>query len=261
MSLIAKTIESGVATVTLCRSEKRNALSRELLQQLSAAVTEVLDDPQTRVLVLRAEGKVFCAGMDLVEMQARASSEDGQKEWMQDSQDYCELLVSLYAASVPTIAALQGPVLAGGVGMVLACDFVIAIEGAFFALPEPQRGITAAMVTPLLVHRIGAGPAGHLLLSGRRQSAADAAKTGLVYEVVSPESLDEAVNSLTDSIMLGSPEALAITRRHLDEVGGNDLVARIRQSIEVSATARSSQDAREGLSAFLEKRKPKWQND
>jgi methylglutaconyl-CoA hydratase len=261
MSLISKSVQSGVATVTLCRSEKRNALSRELLRQLSTAVTELLDDPQTRVLVLRAEGKVFCAGMDLSEMQARASSENGQQEWMQDSRDYCELLVSLYTARVPTIAALQGPVLAGGVGMVLACDFVIAAENAFIALPEPQRGITAAMVTPLLVHRVGAGAAGHLLLSGRRQSAENASKAGLVYEVVLLESLDESVRSLTESIMLGSPEALAITRRHLDEVGGNDLVARIRQSIEVSASARASEDAREGLAAFLEKRKPNWQND
>ena len=259
MSLVKKAIDSGVATVTLCRSEKRNALSRELLTQLSAAVTEVLADPQTRVLVLKAEGKVFCAGMDLAEMQARAQSEDGQKEWMQDSKDYCELLVTLYTANVPTIAALQGPVLAGGVGMVLACDFVVSVEDAFFALPEPQRGITAAMVTPLLVHRVGAGPAGHLLLSGRRQSAKDAALTGLVYEVAA-DSLDTAVSSLAESIMLGSPEALAITGRHLDEVGGNDLVARIRQSIEVSAQARASQDAREGLAAFLEKRKPNWQN-
>ncbi len=260
MSLVQTSIEAGVATVRLCRADKRNALSRELLQQLSEAIKKVLADSSTRVLVLQAEGPVFCAGMDLAEMQARATSEDGQKEWQKDSADYCELLVELYSASVPTIAALQGPVLAGGVGMVLACDFVVAVEDAFIALPEPQRGITAAMVTPLLVHRVGAGRAGHLLLSGRRQSAKDAASTGLVYEVVSPESLASSVKSLTESILLGSPEALAITRHHLDEVGGNDLVARIRQSIEVSAKARAGQDAREGLAAFLEKRKPNWQN-
>lgn len=259
MSLVQSAIDSGIATVTLCRSEKRNALSRDLLTQLSAAVTEVLADPQTRVLVLKAEGKVFCAGMDLAEMQARAESKDGQKEWMQDSKDYCELLVTLYTAKVPTIAAMQGPVLAGGVGMILACDFVVSVKEAFIALPEPQRGITAAMVTPLLVHRVGAGPAGHLLLSGRRQSAEAASLTGLVYEVAAGP-LDDAVSSLAESITLGSPEALALTRRHLDEVGGSDLVARIRQSIEVSALARGSADAREGLAAFLEKRNPNWQN-
>ncbi|QEG21142.1 enoyl-CoA hydratase/isomerase family protein [Mariniblastus fucicola] len=261
MALVQHTIQDGVATVTLCRAEKRNALSRELLQQLSVAVSETLADPQTRVLVLNAEGKVFCAGMDLAEMQARATSADGQKEWLQDSKDYCELLVTLFTAKVPTIAALQGPVLAGGVGMVLACDFVVAVEDAFVSLPEPQRGITAAMVTPLLVHRVGAGRAGHLLLSGRRQSAQAAATTGLVYEVVERERLRSSVASLADSIMSGSPEALAITRRHLDEVGGNGLVTRIRQSIDVSAQARASKDAREGLAAFLEKRKPNWQND
>ncbi len=211
--------------------------------------------------MLKADGKVFCAGMDLAEMQERALSEDGQKEWMQDSLDYCELLVSIYTAKVPTIAVLQGPVLAGGVGMVLACDFVVAAEDSFISLPEPQRGITAAMVTPLLVHRVGAGPAGHLLLSGRRQSAKDAATTGLVYEVTTSESLEESVAALAKSIMQGSPEALALTRRHLDDLGGHDLVAQIRRSIEVSAQARAGEDAREGLAAFLEKRKPNWQSE
>jgi methylglutaconyl-CoA hydratase len=261
MNLVQKNIEGGVATVTLCRSEKRNALSRELLRQLSVAVNEVLADSETRVLVLKAEGKVFCAGMDLAEMQDRASSADGQNEWMQDSKDYCDLLVAIYTSKVPTIASMQGPVLAGGVGMVLACDFVVAVEDSFISLPEPQRGITAAMVTPLLVHRVGAGPAGHLLLSGRRQSAKDAATKGLVYEVTTNALLDDSVASLAKSIMQGSPEALAITRRHLDDIGGNDLVVRIRQSIEVSAQARASDDAREGLAAFLEKRQPNWQTD
>ena len=261
MNLIRKEIEAGVATVTLCRSEKRNALSRELIGQLSVAVNEALADSRTRVLVFKAEGSVFCAGMDLAEMQERASSADGQQEWMKDSQDLCELLVSIYSAKVPTIAALQGPVLAGGFGIILACDFVVAVGEAFFALPEPQRGITAAMVTPLLVHRVGAGRAGQLLLSGRRQSAEDALTAGLVYEITTSEGLDASVDGLAKSIMQGSPEALALTLEHLDSVGGSDLVGRIRQSIEVSAQARGSEDAREGLAAFLEKRKPNWQID
>ena len=260
MSLVKKTIESGVATVTLCRPEKRNALNRELLQQFAKAIQESLDQPQTRVLVIKAEGTVFCAGMDLAEMEARSESQGSDQEWLKDAQDYCELLVSLYSAAVPTVAVVQGPVLAGGVGIALACDFVIAADDAFFSLPEPQRGITAAMVTPLLVHRIGAGRAGQLLLSGARQTAQDATLSGMVYQAVAQEKLPKSVQALTDSILLGSAEALAITKRHLDEVSGKDLVSKLRQSIEISAEARSSQDAREGLAAFLEKRKPNWQN-
>lgn len=260
MDLVKQSFDSGIATVTLGRPEKRNALSRELLGQLSSAVSDALGNSETRVLVLKAEGSVFCAGMDLAEMQDRATSADGESEWMKDSSDYCELLVSIYDAKVPTIAALQGPVLAGGVGMVLACDFVVAVEESFFALPEPQRGITAAMVTPLLVHRIGAGRASHLLLSGRRQTASKAAEFGLVYEIASKDSLDESVSSLAKSIMQGSPGALAITRGHLDSVSGG-IVPKIRESINVSARARAGSDAREGLAAFLEKRKPNWQTD
>ena len=258
MNLVSSDHSNGIATVTLNRPEKRNALSRELLGQLSAAVSESLADASTRVLVLKANGTVFCAGMDLAEMQARATSEDGEREWMKDSKDYCELLVSVYCSRVPTVAVLQGPVLAGGVGMVLACDFVVATPDSFFALPEPQRGITAAMVTPLLAHRVGAGRASHLLLSGRQQSAEDALSSGLVYELAEKEKLGQSVDSLTKSILQGSPEALAITRQHLDSVSGG-IASQIRESVEVSARARASDDAREGLAAFLEKRKPKWQ--
>ena len=260
MSLVTLDVSAGVATVTLNRPEKRNALSRELLGQLKSAVDGALANSRTRVLVLAANGTVFCAGMDLAEMQARAASEDGEKEWMKDSREYCELLVSLYSSRVPTIAALQGPVLAGGVGMVLACDFVVAVKESFFALPEPQRGITAAMVTPLLVHRVGAGRASHLLLSGRRETADNALQSGIVYQVTTSESLSESVESLAKSILLGSPGALNVTRQHLDSISGG-IASQIRDSIEVSARARASDDAREGLAAFLEKRKPNWQTD
>jgi len=241
MSLIRTSIESNVARIVLCRSDKRNALSRQLLTELNSAVTDALNNPQTRVLVLEAEGSVFCAGMDLGEMQQRATSENGREEWQKDSKDYCELLISLYSATVPTIAVLQGPVLAGGVGMILACDFVIAAEGAFVSLPEPQRGITAAMVTPLLVHRIGAGPAAALLLSGDRMTVTRAAQ------------------QLATSIMKGSPQALATTKQHVDRIAGGNMAEKLRDSIEVSAAARATDDAREGLAAFLEKRAPGWQ--
>ncbi len=259
MSLIRTSIESNVARIVLCRSDKRNALSRQLLTELNSAVTDALNNPQTRVLVLEAEGSVFCAGMDLGEMQQRATSENGREEWQKDSKDYCELLISLYSATVPTIAVLQGPVLAGGVGMILACDFVIAAEGAFVSLPEPQRGITAAMVTPLLVHRVGAGPAAALLLSGDRMTVTRAQQLGMIYQVVNGEDLDGTAQQLATSIMKGSPQALATTKQHVDRIAGGNMAEKLRDSIEVSAAARATDDAREGLAAFLEKRAPGWQ--
>lgn len=252
-------IDSGVGTITLNRPDKRNALSREFVQELSRAVETVSSDESVRVVVLEAKGSVFCAGMDLGQMQQRAESADGSKEWHEDSEAYAQLLAGIYHLTVPTIAVLQGPVLAGGVGMVLACDFVVASESAFVMLPEPARGITAGMVTPFLIQRIGVGPASHLLLSGERMSAGRAAELGLVYDVVSPVDLKSRVAELLKGILTCSSDALRITKRHVQKCGLANLDQLLQMSIRVSAEARQTDDAREGLAAFLEKRKPNWQ--
>jgi methylglutaconyl-CoA hydratase len=141
----------------------------------------------------------------------------------------------------------------------LACDFIVASNSAFVMLPEPARGITAAMVTPLLIHRLGAGPATHLLLSGERMSAHRAWANGLFFDVVEPEELATRVDSLVQSIMTGSRSALAITKKHVQSCSGDLVVDQLNKSIVVSAEARETSDAREGLAAFLEKRKPSWQ--
>ena len=129
------TITDGVATLTLNRPEKRNALKREFLVELNNAVQQVADDRSLRVLVLKAEGDVFCAGMDRAQMQERAEAENGAQEYQLDSEVYCNLLKGIYNLTIPTIAAVQGPALAGGFGIVLACDMVVASDSAFFMLP------------------------------------------------------------------------------------------------------------------------------
>jgi methylglutaconyl-CoA hydratase len=146
-------VADGVARLTLDRADKRNALKRETLEEIVAAVKSVAADSTIRTFVLAANGPVFCAGMDLGEMQSRAESRDGKSDWARDSEVYRDALKSIYNLGVPTVAVVGGAVVAGGVGLVLACDLVVAGESAFFSLPEPARGITAAMVTPLLVYR------------------------------------------------------------------------------------------------------------
>ncbi|MEM7782581.1 MAG: enoyl-CoA hydratase/isomerase family protein, partial [Planctomycetota bacterium] len=141
-------IRDHVAEIRLQRASKRNALKRDFIEQLTESVDQVTTNANIRVLLISAEGTVFCAGMDLGEMQQRATSNDGKQQWRKDSEVYAELLSKLFYLDIPTVVKLQGPVLAGGVGLVLACDFIIASETAFFMLPEPMRGITAAMVTP-----------------------------------------------------------------------------------------------------------------
>lgn len=260
-TFVASSIKSGVGQITLSRPEKRNALTREFIEQLSVAVEELSGDPSLRVLILRAQGSVFCAGMDLGEMQKRAQSEAGTEEWQTDSKVYAKLLLSLYRLAVPTIAVMQGPALAGGVGLILTCDFVVASDNAFVMLPEPARGITAAIVAPFLIHRIGAGAATQLLLSGDRMSADRALELGLAYVVAKPDELQSRVDWLVKSIMTGSKSALAITKRHLQACSGAALDEQIKMSIGVSAEARETADAREGLAAFLEKRNPNWQHE
>ncbi len=258
-SYITTALQNGVGRIRLSRPGKRNALKRDFIEQISSAVAKFSADETLRVLIFESEGSVFCAGMDLGEMQERAKSEKGKAEWQVDSEVYATLLKQVYELPVPTVVALQGPVLAGGVGLVLACDMIVANSNAFFMLPEPMRGITAAMVTPLLIHRVGAGTAAQLLLSGERISTARAFQLGLCFDVVEADELDRRVDALAASIMTGSKSALAITKQHLARCSNPDLAAQIDMSISISAEARETSDAREGLAAFLEKRKPAWQ--
>lgn len=250
--------EDGLAQITLDRPQKRNALSQVMIEGMLQSVRATTSEETARLLVLAAEGPVFCAGMDLGEMQDRAGRPNAAELWQRDARLYRDLLVGLLELPVPTVAVVQGPGLAGGLGLVLACDIVLAAEDAFFALPEPKRGITAAVVTPLLVHRIGPGPADYVLLSGERLSAEDAHRWGLCHRLVPGEHLEERRRELTESILEGAPGALAMTKRFLLESAFPDSVQQMDAAMRLSAEARETDEAREGLQAFLEKRRPQW---
>ncbi len=257
---IQSEFSNGIGRLTLNRPDKRNALKRDFINEIKSGIDELKGRGEAlRVFVLAAKGSVFCAGMDLGEMQERAQSDDGKAEWQRDSEVYCEILTELVNLDIPTVAAVSGPALAGGMGLVLACDILVASKNAFFMLPEPMRGITAAMVTPLLLHRVGAGNATYLLLSGERVSAETALRMNLCHDVVDAEVLERRISQLTDAILTGSRSALAITKEHLKSCLALNLNQQIQTSISVSAEARETSDAREGLAAFLEKRKPNWQ--
>ena len=254
----------SIARITLTRPARRNALTRSMIVQIEEEVSRLVechrDSPASvRLLTIAAEGPVFCAGMDLGEMEARARDDSGPAEWLQDSLVYCELIKSILLAPFPVLAVMQGPVLAGGVGVVLACDLVIASETAFLSLPEPQRGITAAMVTPLLTARVGMGHAGNLLLSGQRIAAANLVSCGIIHHVCPEGELGPAELEWTDRILSGSPVALAQTKQYIREFASPLLESQLNEAARYSALARETPDAREGLQAFLEKRKPSWQ--
>lgn len=250
----------GVGRLTLNRPDKRNALKRDFINEIQAGIDQLKQHgSELRLFVLAANGSVFCAGMDLGEMQQRAQADDGAAEWQRDSEVYCDLLAEIVQLPVPTVAAVSGPALAGGMGMILACDMLIASDNAFFMLPEPMRGITAAMVTPLLIHRVGAGPASFMLLSGERISAESARQMNLCHDVVPADQFDQRIEALVGAVLTGSRSALAITKEHVANCIDTHLIEQLKMSVSVSARARQTDDAREGLAAFLEKRKPKWQ--
>ena len=251
-------IAGETARLVLSRPAKRNALSRQFLVELLDGVNAVESDSAVRVLLLEAEGPVFCAGMDLGEMQDRAGRPDAAEHWQEDTRIYRELVERLFRLPMPTVAVVQGPVLAGGVGLVLACDIVLAADGAYFALPEPKRGITAAVVTPILNYRLGPANAGYLLLSGQAVSSGEALRMGLCHEVLPADQLESRCAELTRSILTGASAALALSKRTLQECAASGLSQQFDKAMRVSADARETSDAREGLTAFLEKRDPAW---
>lgn len=248
----------STATVILNRPEKRNALSRALLAELVQAFEDLLIERTVRAVVLAAAGPVFCAGMDLAEMLETSRTANALEQWHRDSVAYRDLLETMLRFPKPIIAAVGGPAVAGGAGLVLACDVVVAAEAATFGLPEPRRGLVAGMVAPLLAFRIGAGRAGYLLLSAATVPAAEAQRMGIFHELVSSDHLWPRANALASECAASAPEALLLTKRMLNETIGEQLLTQLSAGAAVSATARTTEAATEGLTAFLEKRQPSW---
>ena len=255
---ITTEFENGVGRITFDRPDKRNALTREMLDRFTRGVDQLPLIDNLRVLIIQAAGSVFCAGMDLAQMQERAVERNREHPWRQDAESFHSAIVSLLDCRMPTIAAVRGPAIAGGVGLALACDIVIAGESTSFVLPEPKRGIAAAMVTPLLLRRTSPAQAGFVLLGGQSVAAKQAAAMGLCEVVVADAEFDATVQAQVNSILECSPHALSTTKQFLNSVGHDELRNALARAIHVSADARSSEDAREGLDAFLEKRKPTW---
>ena len=255
--LVKKNLPSG--TIVLNRPDRRNALSRQMLADISQALDDLHQERKVRAVILTGAGTAFCAGMDLSEMQATAQQEGAQEQWHHDAVQYRELIDKMLQFPKPIIAAVNGPAVAGGAGLVLASDIVIGTPEARFGLPEPQRGIVAGLVSPLLVFRIGGSHAANLLLTARTIEAAEAQRIGLYHEVVKNDLVWARAQEIAGEIAASAPEALLLTKRMLNETIGEHLQTLLSAGAATSAAARTTEAAREGLAAFLEKREPKWQ--
>jgi methylglutaconyl-CoA hydratase len=247
--------DSGVTTLTLNRPDRRNAISYELIDELLAALDAVANS-DSQVLIVTGAGKAFCSGMDLDNLRALTSRSEADN--LKDSQMMARLFRSIYEFRLPTIAAVNGAAIAGGCGIATLCDFTIASIEAKFGYTEVRIGFLPAIVSTFLVRQIGEKHARDLLLTGRIIDAEEAYSVGIVNEVVEPEQLLPRARELASQLMESSPASLHATKRLLSAFAGNTLDEQIRLAVEENARIRTTEDFREGVSSFLEKRKPRW---
>ena len=247
--------DAGIATITLNRPDKRNAISYELIDELLAALAEVAGSPAL-VLILTGAGKAFCSGMDLENLKELLGRSPEQN--LEDSETMARLFRSLYDFPKPTIAAVNGAAIAGGCGLATLCDFTLAVPEAKFGYTEARIGFAPAIVSTFLLRQVGEKHARDLLLSGRIITADEAHRLGMINEIVAAEKLVDRARELAAQLMENSPVSLACTKRLLSDLARRDLDTQLESAVKANAAVRATADFREGILSFLEKRKPRW---
>ena len=248
--------EAGIHTITLNRPEKRNALSPQLMEELTHALHEAAANPGCGVILLTGAGSSFCAGLDLDHLEtlhARTPSEHRA-----DSERIANLLLTLYHTPKPTIAAVNGPAIAGGMGIATICDFTLSVPEAKFGYTEVKIGFVPAIVSAFLRAQVGDKRCRDLMLTGRLIKAEEAHNIGLVTRIVSEEDLVREARVLATCLLRNSPAAVQATKRLLSEQANHHLIEEIEAAIRANTEARTTEDFREGVRAFLEKRQPQW---
>lgn len=252
---LALTYDDVIATVTFNRPEKRNAISQALIEDLLLALHEV-EQSSAQVAILTGSGAAFCSGMDLDEL--RSITKLTADENRAGSLRMAQMFRALYEFPKVTIAAVNGPAIAGGCGLATLCDFTLASSSAKFGYTEVRIGFVPAIVSTFLVRQIGEKHARDLLFTGRIIDAAEAHRLGLVNEVVPPETLLSRASELARNLTANSPASLLATKRLLTSFAQAELDRQASAAIEENARIRTTRDFQEGVTAFLEKRKPNW---
>jgi methylglutaconyl-CoA hydratase len=248
--------DGRVTRLWLNRPAVRNAFNAVMVRELRKVLEDVRRDDEVRVVVLSGRGSSFCSGADLNWMREIISFTYEQN--LGETMELAEALHELYSLPKPTVARVNGPAIGGGTGFVSACDIVVASTEARFGLSEVKIGVVPAAISPYVVRRMGESRARQYFLTGERMDGRRALEVGLANIVAEPAGLDAAVEAVVGSLLSSGPEALASAKELLRRVPGMDFGEAKRFTAEMIARLRVSEEAQEGMAAFLEKRKPKW---
>ena len=252
--------DRGVVSMTLNRPERHNAFNEEVIAELTQALQLVADDDQARLLVVRGAGPSFSAGADLDWMRRMAGY--GEAENRADANALAAMLERLDSLPVPVIARVQGAAIGGGAGLVCCCDMAVASSEAVFAFSEVRLGLIPATISPYVLNAIGARAARRYFLTGERFDAATAQQLGMISAVVDAGALDAAMEQLIGAILVNGPAAVRAAKQLIRDVAGQPVDAALQAlTSDRIATMRCSPEGREGISAFLGKRKPDWNGD
>jgi len=251
-------VQDRIARITLSRPEVRNAFNDEVIQELRAAFEAVSVRDDVRAVVLAAVGPAFCAGADLNWM--RRMADYTREENIADAGQLAAMLKTIYECPKPTIAAVQGDVFAGGMGLVAACDIAVSVASATYCLSEVKLGLIPATISPYVIRAMGARAAHRYFLTAERFTAQEAHRIGFVHELVdSAEALSAKVEELAQALCSASPAAVRAGKRLVLDVAEREINARlIAATVEGIADIRASDEGREGVQSFLQKRKPAW---
>jgi methylglutaconyl-CoA hydratase len=249
--------EGRVARVYLNRPEVRNAFNDGVIAELTEAFARLGADPGLRAIVLGGHGKAFCAGADLNWMKAMAGY-----DWEQnraDAQRLADMLWTVYSCPLPVVGRLQGDCYAGGMGLAAACDVLVATDAVHFCLSEARLGLLPATISPYVIRAMGQQQARRYFVTAERFSAAQAREMGFVHACVGSEALDPTVDAIVEALVANGPSAVKACKRLVQDVAGRELAPELRAATARRiADIRASDEGREGVQAFLQRREPAW---
>lgn len=247
---------AGVARVVLARPEVRNAFDDALIAEVTAAFEELASDGATRVVVLAGEGKAFCAGADLAWMKRMVTW--GEEENRRDAEALGRMFLAIDSCPKPVVGRIHGAALGGGAGLVAVCDVAVCADGTLLGTTEVRLGIVPAVISPFVVRKVGESHARRWFLTGERLDAEAALRAGLVHVVVPEAELDAEVDRVVDALLLGGPEALAVSKGLAKRMGRVPTDEALAEAAGIIAARRVSSEGQEGMEAFLAKRPPAW---